>query len=289
MTAERLYAALLLAYPATFRREYGDGMLEAFRQLHRAHRGSGVAFWMLLLNDTARSVFSTQIDDCRTGLRRFFLEWAATCASGAIVTALLANALTFAFGYFYHPYLEGVTVPAWSYGALLGVALGVGQTTVLRTRFRLGLPWVIASGVGAAIGLEAAIATAKIAGPAGYGIVLGAIVGGVQWAVLRTRVREAAWWGLASSIALSAVMFSCAISLHTTLAGLNAISHNPLAAEPEARNAALTFLARGLYQPTTSGDLAIEFAVMAMCGLVIAVLTARPLSSIYAHQDRARR
>lgn len=285
MTSERLYSMFLLAYPAPFRREYGDAMLEAFRQLHRAHRGSRVRLWRLILIDTGRSAFWTQIDACRTGVRRFSLEWAATCACGAIVTALLANGLTFGFSYLYHPYLEGITVPPWSYGALLGLALGAAQTAVLRTRFQLGLLWVIASSVGAAVGLEAAIATARIAGPVGYGIVLGCVVGGVQWGVLRTRVRQAAWWGFASSVALSVVMFSCAISLHTTLAGLNAISRNPMAVEPEAYDAAVKFLARGLYRPTTGADLAVEFAVMAMCGVVIAVLTAKPLSSIYAHQD----
>jgi hypothetical protein len=284
MTAERFYARLLLAYPASLRREYGDDMLDTFRQFRRTYRGSPVAFWTRLLIDTIRSAFSSHIDACRTGTRRFTLEWMATCASGAIVMTLVANALTFGFAYLYHPYLEGVVIPAWGYGALLGVALGAAQAAVLRVSLRLGLLWLIASGLGAAIGLEAAIATARLAGPIGYGFVLGSIVGIVQWSVLRTRVQRAAWWGLASSIAWSAVMLSCAISLHTTLQGLTAISQNPLKVDPAAYDASLGFLARGLYGPTTSADLFIELAVMGMCGVVVAVLTAKPLSSIHARQ-----
>jgi hypothetical protein len=287
MTPERFYSTLLRAYPAPFRREYGDGMLEAFRQLHRAHRGSRIAFWRFVLGDLVQSAVLSQIETCRSGSRRFVLEWAAACAFGAVAIALLANALTAAFSYLYHPYLEGVALPPWSYGAILGTALGAAQSAVLHRRFRLGLPWIAASGVGTAIGLEAAIATARIAGPVGYGIVLGGTVGSVQWMALRTRVRGAAWWGLGSVAALSIAMFSYGVSLHTTLDGVNPLSRNPLIPEPGAYSAAVDFLARGLYAPASGTDLTIELAVMMVCGFVTAALTARPLSSIYGHQKRS--
>ena len=223
----------------------------------------------------------------RFRVRRFALEWTGACACGSVVVALVANGLTWGFSYWYHPYLERVTLPPWSYGALLGLALGAVQGAVLHRRFHLGIVWLVASAVGSALGLEAAIAIAKIAGPVAYGIVLGCVVGGAQWAVLRTRVRQAAWWVLTSAVALSVVMLSCAVNMHTTLAGVNALSHNPLAVQPDAYGAAVTFLSRGLYGPTTSADLALEFAVMATCGLVIGALTAKPLMSSYAHQERS--
>ena len=287
MTPERLYSALLRAYPTPFRREYGDRMLDAFRQLDGDYRGSRTRFWLFVLADICRSAFSVQIEACRSGVRRFALEWTGACACGSVVVALVANGLTWGFSYWYHPYLERVTLPPWSYGALLGLALGAVQGAVLHRRFHLGIVWLVASAVGSALGLEAAIAIAKIAGPLAYGIVLGCVVGGAQWAVLRTRVRQAAWWVLTSAVALSVVMLSCAVNMHPTLAGVNALSHNPLAVQPEAYGVAVTFLSRGLYGPTTSADLALEFAVMATCGLVIGALTARPLMSSYAHQERS--
>jgi hypothetical protein len=285
MTPERLYSALLRVYPTSFRREYGDRMLEVFRQLHGDYRGSRVTFWLFVLADICRSAFSVQTDACRSGVRRFALEWTGACACGAVVVALVANGLTSGFSYVYHPYLERVTLPPWSYGALLGIALGAVQSAVLHRRFHLGIVWLVASAVGAALGLEAAIAIAKIAGPGAYGIVLGGVVGGAQWAVLRTRVRQAAWWVLTSTVALSVAVLSCAVNMHTTLEGMNALSYNPLAVQPDAYDAAVRFLSRGLYGPTTLADIALEFAVMVTCGLVIGTLTAKPLLSLYAHQE----
>jgi hypothetical protein len=287
MTPERLYSALLHAYPTPFRREYGDRMLDVFRQLDGDYRGSRVKFWLFVLGDICRSAFSVQIDACRSGVRRFALEWSGACACGAVVVALVANTLTWGFSYWYHPYLERVTLPPWSYGALLGIALGAVQSAVLHRRFHLGIVWLVASAVGSALGLEAATAIATIAGPVAYGVVLGCVVGGAQWAVLRTRVRQAAWWVLASTAALSVAMLSCAVNMHTTLAGVNALSHNPLAVQPDAYDAAVTFRSRGLYRPATGADLALEFAVMATCGLVVGALTAKPLLSLYAHQERS--
>jgi hypothetical protein len=80
-------------------------------------------------------------------------------------------------------------------------------------------------------------------------------------------------------------MFSCAATIHTTFQGLNPISSNPLEMQPHAYDAAVGFLARGLYAPASSADLTLEFAVMLICGLVIAVLTAKPLAVLNGHQD----
>lgn len=287
MTAARVYSLLLRLYPASFRREYGAEMLEAFRQLHTAQPGRSTEFWRFIAIDVCRSAVSAQTDAFRSGPRRFALEWTCTCALGAIMTALLANALTSSFRYLYHPYLEGVALPAWSYGALLGIGLGAAQNLVVNRRLRLGIRWIVGSAVGTAIGLEAAIATAKIAGPLGYGIVLGGVVGGAEWAVLRTHTRHAAWWALGSVVALSTAMLSWAVTMHTTLQGLDALSYDPFKIQPEAYDAAVGFLARGLYAPSSAADLTLEFAVMLTCGLVIAALTAKPLALLNGHQDKA--
>jgi hypothetical protein len=86
---------------------------------------------------------------------------------------------------------------------------------------------------------------------------------------------------------VSITLMSCAATLHTTLAGLNAIAHNPFALPSGAAGDARGFLLRGMYAPASGADLAIELSVMALCGLVMASVTARPLASAYGHQERA--
>lgn len=56
--AVRLYALLLYLYPAPFRREYGESMLQLFNDQRRAARGAGgyVMLWLKTLLDLARSV-----------------------------------------------------------------------------------------------------------------------------------------------------------------------------------------------------------------------------------------
>ena len=282
MTSKQLYSALLVLYPKAFRREYGDRMIGAFCQLRRARRRGATAFWIFIIADLVRSSLRQHVDRFRSGTQQFAVEWAITCASGAVMAALAANVLTWSFSYLYHPYLEGLTLSAWSYGALLGLGLGLVQSATLHRRFRVGLPWILTSAVAAALGLHVAVAFASVAGPVGYGIVIGSFVGGAQWLVLRTRVRRAGWWVLGSTTALSLAVASCAAAIHAMLLGLKPLSHEPKAFEPGAYRAAIAFLVRGLYGPTNGHDLMVEFAVMATCGLVIAAVTARPLSSVFA-------
>src|SRR5438552_1433040 len=167
---------------------------------------------------------AAQLDACQSGRRRFALESTGACVCGAVVTALVANGLTSTFSYFYHPYFEGVTLSPCTYRALLGIALGAVQSAVLHRRFPLGVVWLLASAVSTALGLQVAIAVAKIGGPVAYGVVIGTVVGGSQWAVLRRRIRQAAYWVLASTVALSVAMFSCAENMHRTLEGVNPLS-----------------------------------------------------------------
>jgi hypothetical protein len=292
MTAERVYSALLLLYPSSFRREYGSGLLEAFRQLYSdstARRASAARFWLFIALDIGCSAIQLRVDACGAGARRFAVAWAGACVCGAVVTALLANALTAAFAYLYHPYLEGVTLPPWSYGALLGVGLAGTQAVLLRRRYRLGLLWIAATALGAALGLGAASAFARVAGPVGYGVVLGGVVGGSQWTVLRFHVRRAGWPVLASAATLSIGMLSIASTMHSTFEGLNPLSQDPQALHATTRgiyDATVNFLGRGLYGPATQTDVALEFAAMVTSGLVIAALTMRPLAVHYGHSKK---
>ena len=151
MTPERLYAALLRLYSKPFRDEYGAAMLDAFRDLRAASRRSPLALWRFVVADLVSSAAREQLDECRTGSRRFALRWLATCALGLIVTVLVANAVAWTFSYFYHPYFEGLTVPAWGYGACLGLVLGgtiaIGQWLLLPAQVRRARAWALASGI----------------------------------------------------------------------------------------------------------------------------------------------
>jgi hypothetical protein len=42
------------------------------------------------------------------------------------------------FGYLYHPYLEGMTIAPWIYGAFLGLGLGIAERAALGQHGRLG-------------------------------------------------------------------------------------------------------------------------------------------------------
>ena len=64
--SERVYRALLLAYPKEFRREYGSQMKQAFGDLYREARErggkSGIArLWMLTIPDLARTAVAQRI------------------------------------------------------------------------------------------------------------------------------------------------------------------------------------------------------------------------------------
>lgn len=73
-TSERVYRLLLRAYPADFRREFGDAMVEFFRdRVLRAKQDGLAAFcvvWLLAFSDVARNVVPARWDSLRQFLRR---------------------------------------------------------------------------------------------------------------------------------------------------------------------------------------------------------------------------
>jgi hypothetical protein len=151
MTPERLYAALLRLYPKPFRDEYGASMLDAFLELRASHRRPPLVLWRFVVGDIARSAVHEQLVACGTGSRRFALRWLATCVIGLIVTIVVANAVAWTVSYFYHPYLEGLTIPPWGYGICLGLLLGgtigFGQWMLLPTHVARVRAWALASGI----------------------------------------------------------------------------------------------------------------------------------------------
>jgi hypothetical protein len=151
MTAERVYAALLWLYPRSFRDEYGAEMHAAFRQYRRSTQKTSFAFWSFAIADVARSAAIAQIDEWRRGPRQIALRLAASSAAGLAATAIAAHGTTWLYGYFYHPYLEGTTLPVAPYGIVLGLVLGgtvgVVQWLLLPARVRRASAWALASAV----------------------------------------------------------------------------------------------------------------------------------------------
>jgi len=142
MTADRLYAALLHLYPRPFREEYGDEMLAAFREMRRARRSSPLRFWRFVVADTVTAAGRERLDAMR---------WLASSVFGLLVTVATAQAVTFAYRYFYHPYFEGRAIPALPYGVALGLVLGaaiaVAQWLLFPPAERRAGRWALASAV----------------------------------------------------------------------------------------------------------------------------------------------
>ena len=277
MNADTLYRTLLAAYPPGFRREYGDAMLEAFRDLRQAPARSHMRFWVFVLVDTLRAAIHEWAAACQEPQVARQLRWIAACGVGTAACGGLGSAATWAFSYFYHPYLEGAAFVPWIYGAMLGAGLAVVQAITLGRGLRLGRLWIVTTASCAALGVEVAIAVAGIAGPAGYAASFGSIVAAGQWIVLRERLPRAAWWVLPSAAGLSAVALSTSAALTSAVAGMEALRRDPFADVQSA--AGLHLLLRGLYAPASWTELTLGLALMAVTGLLVGAITAKPMSS----------
>lgn len=275
MTPERAYSALVSIYPKSFRRRFGAEMTEMFRDLRRTTRLTPFRFWLFILTDTCRAAWWQHLECCSIVPGRFALKWISLCIGGAIACEAAGSALTWSFGYLYHPYLEGLSLVPWAYGAILGAGLGVAQCVVLR---RIQRPtWIVVSAVSAAVGFEVAVRVAAPAGPLGYGVVVGASVAAGQWLVLRERVRPAGWLAVASAAALCATAVSRTASLNDALAGMNPLHHTVSVLDASR---GMDVLLRGLYAPMNPTEWILGCIVMAVTGLVVGAMTAKPISAL---------
>ena len=134
--SERVYEALLVAYPREFRREYGPHMAQAFRDLCREERQDGayglLRLWARTLLDLTATAFAERSKTTQGSL----LAW-----GGRILTLrnlmLFNAAVLLAFGFVFANAgpveVYGVPVPDWSsrdsqewaaigFGRFLGVA-----------------------------------------------------------------------------------------------------------------------------------------------------------------------
>jgi hypothetical protein len=143
MTIEsRVYAALLRLFPKQFRDEYGAEMLAAFRDMRSASRSTPLRFWTFIVADTMRAAARERLEGMR---------WLATALFGLLVTTGIAHGVTFTYRYLYHPYFEGIMIPALPYGLALGFVLGGSIALAQRLLFPAAEQsagrWVLASAV----------------------------------------------------------------------------------------------------------------------------------------------
>jgi putative ABC transport system permease protein len=93
--ADRLYRALLRLFPAEFRGDFGDDMVDDFRdQRQDAYRARGIAgvvrVWLSALGDVARRAPGEQADACLADARYALRMMRRHAASSAVIVALLA-------------------------------------------------------------------------------------------------------------------------------------------------------------------------------------------------------
>jgi hypothetical protein len=286
MNEERIYAALLACYPRAFRDAYGGEMRAAFRELRRADQRPPLAFWRFVLADLARSVCHEQIDACRSGTRRFVLQWLALCALGIVGTGLAAGVIARGIEYLYHPYLEGVRVMPWSYGAMLGAGLALAQCAALRGGRADSVAWIAVTAAGTALGLDLAASLADPIGPAASGAALGAIVGGFQWMLVGARRNRRSWIVPATAVSLAAATLLFDSAIGRVLAGMNPLAAGRAEAlsAPRGRDA-MHILIAGLTRSGDWTDVSVACSAMALAGLVAGAVTARQLAGgRHAHQ-----
>lgn len=276
MTGESVYSALLIVYPKSFRQQYGSAMLQAFRDLRRTSRLTAFRFWLFIVTDTCQAAWLEHVQGWTCAPRLVALKWISACVVGAVACDVMGSAMTWSFGYFYHPYLEGITFMPWMYGALLGAGLGAAQSLML-DHPRNRATWIVITAASAAFGLELASTVAALTGPVGYGVIVGIVVAGGQWIALREHLGRAGLLALASAATVASTAVAGSVALTRALAGMDALKHDPPYAHP-----GLDVLLRGLYAPMNWDEWLLGLVAMAMAGLVVGAVTAKPASALLA-------
>src|SRR2546429_8556740 len=98
MTSERVYTALLRLYPESFRREYCDEMLYAFRRIRRDVRRSALLFWLFVVQDVVWSACQEHVREWTAEEKRLVVRWLIGCAGGGGVSIALIHTLGWAGG-----------------------------------------------------------------------------------------------------------------------------------------------------------------------------------------------
>ena len=147
--SERIYEALLLAYPEEFRREYGAHMAQAFGDLYRERRWCGasgaVRLWVRTLLDLAATAFTERSKAMQRGVP-ILGGRILTLRNFMIFNAIVLLAFGFVFANAGPVEIYGVPTPEWTsrnpqewaavgFGRFLGVVcVGFGALLLATSR-----------------------------------------------------------------------------------------------------------------------------------------------------------
>jgi len=131
----------------------------------------------------------------------FWLRWFLACLAGFVLGIPLFIGLGLLFGD-----TPGPVVGNAAAGVIHGAEFGIAQWLILRRQVHKVGWWIAASILGFTLGfpltktlfgeLSSGLGIAGV-----EGAIVGAIVGAMEWLVLRGRVTRAGWWVLASTLA----------------------------------------------------------------------------------------
>jgi len=130
----------------------------------------------------------------------FVLRWVLATTIGWVVGFAICEAVV-------KPIVDALT-NFRSDGAVIGIAIGIGQWLALNRRINRTRWWILASVIGFGVGKSVADPVAQavpgLLGSAFGGLAIGLFLGVTQWLVLRRHVPKARWWILANAVAWSA-------------------------------------------------------------------------------------
>jgi hypothetical protein len=271
MTRETIYSCLMRLYPKPFRREYGDQLLQTFRELAREHPGFPIRFWNFVIRDVCRSVFREHVDAWTVGMGRLALDWVSACALGTLASGAVLWIFSIGVNFFLPPRLDrrgfvhivATNLPTGVYGALIGLVLGSAQALALRHYVRRSVLWIVGTSLAGGAGFSLGLALANRIGfrlaPIGYvaGVtLLGGFVGIAQSLLLKSHARSSTRWIASNAFAVPAgilIGVSCMFIVHVN--------------------------------PKTWRGLFLAFAAYpAVIGVVIGALTVRPLMTLLSRR-----
>lgn len=140
----------------------------------------------------------------RYGAWRLWLCWVVASGAGGALGLAGGFAIGFAIG--------GATsgiVSQSVFGAVVGASVGALQWLVLRRQVSRAGWWILATALGIGVGFAliraATPAVSRVLGGGpiyglANGVLVGILVGTLQWLVLRRQVSRAGWWVLASAV-----------------------------------------------------------------------------------------
>lgn len=135
-TSERVYQALLVAYPSDHRRRYGDPMIQLFRDRMRRDGGGfrTLIVWFQMGFDLAASAFKERMETIMA-IENWTNRWWETS-----VVLLAVNSVVFGFLFTYNDHLLWAIAAGFAAGALLlgGLALRNSQRLVATIMLILG-------------------------------------------------------------------------------------------------------------------------------------------------------